>query len=231
MLFVCAQAALVLLTQAGGSERLQQALALEQSGDDRAAVSALTALASEQPRWELPRLELARIQLKLGQVDQAQAQLEAVRALAPDNPRANFYWAAVMEERSRPWDAIRALERAVSLREDYWDARFRLAGLCLSVGDLLKAELHYRALAKARPEMINVRLQLVDVLEKQGRLDDAESELRHLLAEQPRSPAVIRKLAAFLERTGRPELAAKMYKRLDEPAAQKKMRALPKSRR
>src|SRR5690349_13413126 len=102
MLFVCAQAALLLLAQAGGSERLQQALALEQSGDDRAAVSALTALASEQPRWELPRLELARIQLKLGQVDQAQAHLEAVRTLAPDNPRANFYWAAVMEERSRP---------------------------------------------------------------------------------------------------------------------------------
>lgn len=212
---------------------LADALALETAGNDAGALAALERLALGQPRWELPRLEAARLLLKAGsasELDRAQAHLDAAQKEAPENPRVYFLRGMLLEERGTTFDAIRAYEKAVGLRPSYDDARFRLAGLWARAGDFLKAEWHYRPLSKSKPEWVQVRLQLASVLEQQGRVPDAEKELLAARDAQPTNPGVLRTLAAFYERTGRPQLAAKVRAQLAAPE-KRSMRALKPSKR
>ncbi|CAM3350074.1 hypothetical protein G4177_13515 [Corallococcus sp. ZKHCc1 1396] len=212
---------------------LADALALETAGNDAGALAALERLSVAQPRWELPRLEAARLLLKAGStpaLERAQAHLDAALREAPENPRVHFLRGQLLEERRATFDAIRAYEKAVGLRPSYDDARFRLAGLWAQVGDWLKAELHYRPLSRSQPAWVQVRLQLAAVLEKQGRTLDAEREFLAARAAQPTSPGVLRTLAAFYERTDRPQLAAKVRAQLAAPE-KRSMRVLKPSKR
>ena len=229
-----APASPVLTAQATpASNPLAEALALEASGNDAGALVALERLITNQPRWELPRLEAARLLLKGGsapELERAGTHLDAALREAPDNPRVYFLQGQLKEEQGATFDAIRAYERAVTLRPSYDDARFRLAGLWAQAGDWLKAELHYRPLSKSRPAWVQVRMQLAAVLEKQGRTQDAELEFLAARDAQPDNPGVLRTLASFYERTDRPQLAAKVRAQLTAPA-KRNMRALKPSKR
>jgi tetratricopeptide (TPR) repeat protein len=210
---------------------LPEALALEAAGDDAGALAAVEALIRARPTWELPRLEAARLLLKMGgALEQAEAHLNAVAGVAPNNPRAWYLRGLLWEERGDRMQAVRAYEQAVKYRGSYEEARFRLGGLWAAQGDWLKSELHYRYLARAKPEWVQVRLQLAEVLEKQERPLDAEVELLAARSLQPDSPLVLRRLADFYERTGRPQLAQKVRKSM-EPQEKRRMRELKPSRR
>ncbi|NOJ97354.1 hypothetical protein D7W82_29960 [Corallococcus sp. CA049B] len=212
---------------------LAEALALETAGNDAGALVALERLITHQPRWELPRLEAARLLLKGGsapELERARTHLDTALREAPDNPRVYFLQGQLLEEQGATFDAIRAYEKAVTLRPSYDDARFRLAGLWAQAGDWLKSELHYRPLSKSRPAWVQVRMQLAAVLEKQGRTLDAEREFLAARDAQPDNPGVLRTLAAFYERTDRPQLAAKVRAQLTAPA-KRNMRALKPSKR
>ena len=212
---------------AAGAGPLEDALALERSGDPVRALALLEQLVRRDPTSPLARIEAARLRLKLGKdLERAEMDLEAARSLAPENPRAHYLWGLLMEERGRRADAIQALELALLYRPDYADARFQLAGDYFSEGNWAQAETHYRTLCKLNSDSTQARLQLAATLEKEGKLHQAEDELRHLLAEQPRSGLFRRKLGEFYARTNRAELAAKM---LDAP--KRKMRELNKSSR
>jgi len=211
---------------------LTAALAREASGDSAGALESVQAVVRAWPAQALPRLEAARLLLKQGgNLDQVEAYLDVAAAVAPDNPRVHYLRGLLWEERGQPLRAAHAYELALFYRSSYEDARFRLAGLWASLGDWLKAELHYRFLARSHPEWVQVRLQLVRALEEQGRGADAEKELVQLQGEQPANALVLRRLADLYERTGRPQLAAKLRSSLDSPAAPKKMRPLRPSRR
>lgn len=224
----------VLLTgalDAPGPEALTEALAHEESGDTAAALAGVEALLRSSPTWALARLEAARLLLKSGgSLQHAEAHLDAAGALAPENPRVHYLRGLLSEEQGEPWRAMQAYEAAVLYRPSYEDARFRLGGLALALGDLLKAELHFRILARARPDWTQVRLQLAQVLERQERVADAEAELKALHALQGGNALVTRRLAELYERTGRPQLAAKLRKGL-EPPPKRKWRELKPSRR
>jgi tetratricopeptide (TPR) repeat protein len=210
---------------------LGAALAQESAGDDAGALASLEALVRSRPTWELPRIEAARLMLKLGQEPaRIQAQLDAAGALAPVNPRAHYLQGLLWEEQGRPRAAIQAFERALSYRAAFEDARVRLAALYLAQGDLLRAELNYALLARARPDWLQVRLQLAHVVEQQGRVEDAEHSLLALLQAQPEQPLVLRRLAELYERTGRPERAAPLRARLERSTSRPK-RPLQPSRR
>jgi len=210
---------------ATGSGTLEDALAIERSGDGVRAVDSMERLVRDDPVWALARIEAGRLQLKLGRdLDRAQMHLDAARSLAPENARAHYLWGLLMEERGRRREAIRSFQIAVLYRPDYADARFRLAGHYFSEGDWAQAEVHYRALSRLGPDWSQARLQLAASLEKEGKLAEAEEELARLLAEQPQSTLFRRKLGEFYTRTQRPELAEKL---LAEP--KKKMRELNKS--
>lgn len=210
---------------------LEGALAREEAGDDAGALAELEALSRSRPAWALSRLEAARLLLKLGQAPRRmQTHLDIAGALAPTNPRVHYLQALLWEEQGQTWAALQALERALRYRPSYEEARLRAAGLYVARGDWLRAELNYGLLARAHPEWPQVRLQLAHVLEKQGRVDDAERALLALRAEQPTHPLLLRRLAELYERTGRPQLAAPLRAQLEGPALRPK-RPLQPSRR
>ncbi|MBF5044135.1 tetratricopeptide repeat protein [Aggregicoccus sp. 17bor-14] len=216
---------------AAPSARLDAALAREASGDDAGALADLEALALAQPTWALPRLEAARLRLKLGQdTPRLGADLDVAEALAPTNPRVHYLRGLLWEERGQARAAVQAYERALSYRAAYDEPRLRLGALYAAQGDWLHAELHYRTLAHAHPQAVPVRVELARVLEAQGRVSDAERELEALRAAQPTQPLVLRRLAELYERTGRPQLAAPLRAQLERPAGPPK-RALQPSRR
>ena len=213
------------------STSLTRALAREEAGDSAGALAEVETLINRWPTWELSRLEAARLLLKLGgELDRAEAHLDIASALAPENPRAYYLRGLLLEERGRPLLAVQAYEVALLYRPSYEEARFRLAGLWVSQGDWLKAELHYRLLSRARPEWVQVRLLLAQVLEKQERPEDAERELLAARKLQPGNAVVTRRLADLYEQTGRQRLAEKLRKSL-EPAPPRRMRPLKPSRR
>jgi tetratricopeptide (TPR) repeat protein len=226
---------LLLIVSSSGADKpatLQDALSLERAGDDERALSALDALVRAEPGAVLARLEAGRIRLKLARdLEQAELDLDAARALAPENPRAQYLWGLLQEERGRGDEALTAYRNAVTFRPSYEDPRFRLAGLHFARGEWAEAEEHYRVLAELRPDWTQVRLQLAAALEKQGRLGEAEAELVRIRGEQPGSKLVARRLAELYERTNRPEEARKLRAELEEGAGQKKMRPLRKSRK
>ncbi|QRK07076.1 tetratricopeptide repeat protein [Archangium violaceum] len=211
---------------------LTSALAREASGDTSGALVSVEAVVQAWPNQALPRVEAARLLLKLGEnLDRAEAHLEVAAAVAPENPRVHYLRGLLWEERGQLLRAARSYEQALFYRASYEDARFRVAGLWASLGDWLKAEMHYRLLSRSRPEWVQVRLQLIRTIEEQGREADAEKELLLLRSEQPGNALVLRRLAELYERTGRPQLAAKVRASLEPPAPPKKMRPLRPSRR
>lgn len=220
--------AVVLATASAPS--LDQALALEQQGDDAHAASTLDAVLSQQPTYGLAHLEAGRLALKRDDLGRARLELEIATALLPENPRAQFFFGMMEEESGKGPEAVAALERAVALRPDFVEARLRLGTLYLSQGDALHAEAHYQAVAKVDPSQVGARLQLARALELEGRVGDAEQTLTELRAEQPASPLVIRNLADFYERSGRPELARSVRGQLDGPS-KRHLRSLKPSRR
>ncbi len=222
----------VLTAPSDATSRMQEALAREQVGDDAGAVALLDGLIRDRPELELPRIEAARLRLKRGDdLDGAQFHLEAVRSRSPENPRGQYLWGLLMEERKRPQEAAQGYELAVLYRPDYTEARLRLGALYVSQGDWLHAEAHLRVLAQRNPELVQSRLQLANALERQNRLADCEQVFRQLLADEPTSIPVVRRAAEFYERTDRPEVAARLRKTLEAPAPKKKMRPLKRSKR
>lgn len=209
---------------------LERALALERAGDDLRALGLLEELVRDRPQWELPRIEAARLLLKRGEaLERAELHLEAARALAPENPRGHFLWGLLMQERGSLAEAARSLEVALYYRSGYDEARFRLAGIYFSMGEWEKSEGHYAAYARAHPEATGARLQLAAAMERQGRLGEAEAELRRLVAQKPPVLLAVQRLSDLYERTGRPELAEKLNRTL--PGKRKKMRELGRSGR
>jgi tetratricopeptide (TPR) repeat protein len=212
---------------AAGASGLDDALALERSGDAARALDSIEQLVRRDPAGALAHLEAGRLRLQLGKdLDRAEAHLDAARVLVPENPRVHYFWGLLMEERGRRSEAIRSFETAVLYRPDYVEARFRLAGDYFSQANWAQAVVHYRALCQLRSASTLARFQLAAALERMGKLPEAEEELRRLLKEQPESALYRRKLGEFYARTNRPELASKL---LEEP--KRKMRELNRSRR
>jgi tetratricopeptide (TPR) repeat protein len=222
---------LALLGAADETEQVRAALALEDKGNDAAALALLDQDIRADPQAALARIEAARIRMKGGrELDRVQLDLQTARAIAPDNPRADYLYGELMQEQGNLPEAARSFERAVAIRADYPEARERLASIYFDQRDWAKAEAAYRAVASRRPERTPDRLQLALVLEKEGRLVDAEVELKRLVSDQPGSMVVARRLAEFYDRTGQPKLAAKVRKTMD-PGDPRRMRSLKRSGR
>lgn len=223
-------AAVTLIVLASGGEALlAKAQALEQGGDDGAALTVLEQAVRADPSWPMARVELGRLQLKRGdRLDAAEVHLDVARSLAPENPRAHYLYALAADERGRRGEARRSLEVAIALRDDFADARFRLAGILFAEGDFAGAAGAYQRYVAAHPEATGARLQLAAALERGGRIKEAEAELR-TLAKAPASKLVAtRRLADLLEREGRKAEAQQLRSAVDP---KRQLRALKPSSR
>ncbi|MCA2977489.1 MAG: hypothetical protein INH41_09685 [Myxococcaceae bacterium] len=199
--------------------RLTAALQLEQEGQGAEALRRLEALVQTDPTSELARLEAARLGLKVGvAVEQALLHAEIARSLAPENPRAHYLCALALDEVGDRQGAIAALQVALTLRSDYPDARFRLAGLLSAQRRWPEAVAGWRAVLERSPTAHGARQQLALALEASGALQAAEAELEALThVDVARVPA-IRALVGLLERSGRHAKAATWRRALEPPA-------------
>ncbi|MEW5738822.1 MAG: tetratricopeptide repeat protein [Myxococcota bacterium] len=221
---------LLLIATTSTDGALQRAQGLENQGDDVGAAAILETAVAGDPTWAMARLELGRLQLKLGQrLEVAEAHLDIARSLAPENPRAHYLFALAADERGRRKDAVRALQVALALRDDYADARYRLAGLLYAEGDFARAAQAYADFAALHPEATGARLQLASALEQSGQEKQAEKELRKLMEVPASRPVAGRRLAELLERQGRAVEAQKVRHAVDPP--KKQLRALKPSRK
>jgi tetratricopeptide (TPR) repeat protein len=210
---------------------LEEAYALEEAGQLPEALYLFSGLASQHPQVLKLRYEAARVGLKLGtDLAAVEKELTVARTLAPQEPQVLMLWGLLLEEQGKPWRAISVLEEALTKLPADAETRFRLGGLYLEVGDLLRSEYHYRKLAKERPDWVHARLQLAIVLERQERHDEARTELLALRELHPDSVKVTRSVAEFFARRGENAEAQELQKVIGEPP-QKKMRVLPKSKR
>jgi tetratricopeptide (TPR) repeat protein len=212
-----------------GGDVLARAKAYELAGDDAAAVALLDAAVRADPVAALPRIELGRLVLKSGsQPALAQQHLDAARALAPENPRVHYLYALAVEEQGQRPEARRSLEVALALRDDFPEARFRLAGLLFAEGDWGGAAAAYKRYLASRPGETGALLQLAAALERDGAVGRAEATLRSMLTGPARAVAT-RRLAELLERQGRAGEAQRLRASLGGTAPAK--RPLGPSRR
>ncbi len=211
-----------MLAVSNPAEGLAQALEPEARGDAGAALEAVDAYLLRWPAEVLPRLEAARLRLKLGRdLERAAFDLDVARTLAPENARAQFLLGKLNEETRKPAAAKEAYETALLWRPEYVEARLRLASLLLAEERWAEAEPHYRKLSSAQTQ---ARLGLVVAVEKQGRLNEAEQELKRWLKEQPHSRVARKAWEDFHARTGRAQASPGR-------SPTRKMRQLPRSRR
>lgn len=219
---------LALLLLISGASPLEQAQALEQGGDDAAAIAVLEDAVKADPKTALFRVELGRLQLKQGTSDFALQHLDTARSLAPENPRAHYLFALAADEAGRRNESRRALEVALALREGYADAQVRLAGVLSAEGDAKGAADTLKPYVAAHPEANGARLQLAEALTRSGDMVAAEKELRSLLSVAGLKVLAGRKLLALLDSQGRTQEAHKLRQAIDPPARQ--LRELKPSR-
>lgn len=219
-------AALVLLISA---TPIEQAQALEERGDDGAALALLEKAVATDPKWAIGRVELGRLQLKRGAADFALQHLDVARSLAPENPRAHYLFALAADEAGRRNESRHALEVALSLREGYADAQVRLASVLFADGEFRRAAEALKPYVAAHPEANGARLQYADALERAGDKTAAERELRALMQVAPVKALAGRRLVALLETSGRQGDAEKVKQQIDPPRRQ--LRELQPSKR
>jgi tetratricopeptide (TPR) repeat protein len=218
------------LTAPDHGQKLRAALQLEEQGNSAAAGKELERLVANSPSWDLARIEAGRFWLGQGEgLDRAQFHLDAALSLAPENPRAHYLWGLLMNERRRTDEAVRAFETALLIRDDYDDARFRLAGLYHSAGKYEDAARCWRRYLSRHPGEVGPQLQLAAALEGMGHPRDAESELKKLFADQKTRELGGRKLAEFYDRQGRAAEAARV-RRDSQPKGRKLRDLLPSKR-
>jgi predicted Zn-dependent protease len=206
---------------------VEEVIALEQAGQDAAALALAESLSQTPPSSAVAHLEAARLGLKMGvPTPSIEKHLQAARVLAPDNPRLRYLSAQVKEGQGDDAGARALYLEAVSLRSGYTEARTRLVAIGIRSKDWTLAEMQLKALLSAGESSVGRRLQLARVLENAGKTAEADAVLVRLHHEDTSNATVTSALEAFYLRQGRTKDAQAL--RVAEPA--KKLRPLQPSR-
>jgi tetratricopeptide (TPR) repeat protein len=198
--------------------------------DDSKALVQLESLRARYPSWALPRLEAAEVMLRRDDPpDRIEAYLEGARCYAPENPRVHYLWGLLQVERGDLPAAERAYMIALQFRDDYDEARLRLASVEMSLSKFDAAVEAYQQVAARQPDATAVKLGLASALEKAGKKQDAEKVLKALLP-GPAKAVAARKLSEMYRQQGRAKEADAVMKGLDVVQV-RKLRPLKPSRK
>jgi tetratricopeptide (TPR) repeat protein len=190
-----------------------------------AAEETFRSLVNRQPASPTARTALAFARLRLGRLIPAQAGFETVLRDVPDYVPALAGAGAVALRQGRVDDALSYYRRAQALDPNDGRLRSRLAEVKLRVteraasdarqalerGDSAEAERQYRASLDAAPEVGGLRLELADLLAKQGRNAEA---MEVLAADETGDRAVLLRLAELSAQGQDWSAAASAYERL-----------------
>ncbi len=229
LLFVTLAAAPGWTQSVSPAEALASGRAALTAGDVNTAVTVFEQVVAQAPAWELGHLQLG-VALRLqgnGGVEQARVHLSRAVQLAPNNARAQHELGLVCEDLGDTPAAIAAFGRALELRPDLVDARFRLATLVRASDETRAVQLYGEVLA-AEPQHLGALTALAQIYEFRGELVQAESALHTIVQVQSANAYPLYELARFYERQGEGRKARDAYARAArvDPKPPRRMRAL-----
>lgn len=156
-----------------------------------------------QVRGAGAELLLARMAMRDGAVDVAEARVRRAIELDPANPSAWNNLAVVMEAKGKTSEAADAYAEAARLDPDSIGRRFTLARLYQRLGRDQEAAAELRSVLERAPDFVEGRSELATILARQGRLDEAVLEAREALAADPNATAARWVLIEVLEQQGK----------------------------
>ncbi len=177
-------------------------------GDPAGAQSLLAPLLAREPKNPEALRLLAMSYRMLGAAARAEEAFRAAIAADKKNPACHAEYAAFLESLGRVKEAERAFRAALAVNRRYAPAAAGLSLLLLDQGRATEALQATTPLAADPKAGFGLRATHARAQHESGRLDDAETTLRNLLAEDPRQPQVHLDLAELVwMRTGEADAA------------------------
>ncbi len=128
------------------------------------AISILTQVVEQKPRFTAPYINLAIAYQRIDKPDQAETYLKEALKLIPGHPVACNQYGLLYRKTGRFAEARSVYEQSLTLFPNYYPVHRNLGILCdLYLGDLPCALEHYEIYSKAIPKDEQVKLWIVDL--------------------------------------------------------------------
>ncbi len=199
-------------------------LAWKLKDDLNAGIPELTEAERIDPALPDPPYTLGVLLMQTGRFAEAQHELERATDLRPDNGDAWSILGNVYKESGDPEKAAAALRKAIALLPDQPSPHITLATLLAQAGDSGGAAAERKKAADLSRAAVNHQrsgfaLDSGRTLLAQGKIADAEVQLRSAIAAEPGLPEAHRLLAEALTREGKTAEAALERRRADTSVA------------
>ncbi len=198
-------------------------LAWKLKDDLSAAVPELTEAERLDPTLPDPPYTLGVLLMQTGRFAEAQRELERATELRPDNGEAWSILGNVYKQAGDPERAVAALRKAIALLPDQPSPHITMATLLAQAGDSGGAAAERKKAADLSRAAVNHQrsgfaLDSGRALLGQGKVADAEVQLRAAIAAEPGLLEAHRLLAEALTREGKGAEAALERRRAEAPA-------------
>lgn len=187
---------------------LEQAL-----GRNEDARRTFTLVTKVNPALVAPRVALIMDYLRANEVEKAEAEVSAIKKMAPADPQAHFLDAVVLLKRGNYAAARDAVQKARQGAPDYLPAQF-VAGLIDSqLGNLRTAEDSLRGVVSKAPGHDAARRALAAVQIRSGRADQALEVLEPAFRRASDNPANLKAMGEAYVALGQPAKATEYLDR------------------
>ncbi len=143
------------------------------------------------PREPLGYANLGLTYLRMGKLEQAEKQLREALKLDPNHPDIRLLLATVYEMTYRKDQAVRILENTLKSHPNHVRTLYKLSQYYINARDLdlrQKAENYLTQIVNALPANVVARLQLVELLLRNGKAGDAVQQMEIIRQILPRLP-------------------------------------------
>jgi tetratricopeptide (TPR) repeat protein len=186
----------------GQRARMNQIDELSRRGYRAEAVTAARAAVEVYPESAVARLVLGEQLNRNGEVAAAEPVLREAMRMDPRRAKAHFELGYAFQQQGKLRDAIEAYQQALQLQADSPVAYFN-QGLCFkSLHDDAGAEKAFRAALQYRPEYPEALMVLTQLLERQGRYQEAlpfAQRAAHAAPSDPRPRQLIQSLTTAID--------------------------------
>jgi Flp pilus assembly protein TadD len=149
--------------------------------------------------------------LESGRLAEAQAQLEAVLAVAPDDARARRHLITALSSRQQGKELASQLEEALRRDPENLDARLDLGAAYLSLGQKPEAAAVYDEVLRRKPRHTGALKLAADLARERGDLAKASLHYARLRVLAPQDPRPVFLLAAAYAHAGDLDKAERLF--------------------
>jgi len=140
------------------------------------------------PEEALGYANLGLVYRRMGKYPEAEKQIKKALAIESKNPDIRLMLATLYELADRESEALKELENTVKHAPDHVKSLYAFAELCLESGDETgrrRAEENLKKLIEQAPANLVARLQLIETLLRNGKVDQARSHLEQIGKQMP----------------------------------------------